>query len=70
MIPLIFAGENDLNTIKKVSGNPAVRKHLEDLGFVAGGDVMIVSRIGGNVIVRVKDARVAVSEELARRIMI
>ena len=47
-----------------------VKKHLEDLGFVAGGTVSIVSSLGGNVIVKVKEARVAISEEMARKIMV
>lgn len=51
-------------------GSPEVRKHLEDLGFVAGGTVSVVSSLGGNVIVKVKEARVAISEEMARKIMI
>ena len=47
-----------------------VKKHLENLGFVVGGDVTIVTSLGGNVIVNVKEARVAISEEMARKIMI
>ena len=47
-----------------------MKKHLEDLGFVAGGTVSIVSSLGGNVIVKVKEARVAISEEMARKIMV
>ena len=56
--------------IHKVSGNPETRKHLEDLGFVAGGPVTVVSALGGNIIVKVKESRVAISEEMARKIMI
>ena len=62
------AGEE--NTILKVGGSAEVKKHLEDLGFVAGGTVSIVSSLGGNVIVKVKEARVAISEEMARKIMV
>jgi ferrous iron transport protein A len=47
-----------------------VKKHLENLGFVVGGNVRIISTLGGNVIVNVKEARVAISEEMARKIMI
>ena len=47
-----------------------VKKHLEDLGFVAGGAVTVVSSLGGNIIVKVKESRVAISEEMARKIMI
>ncbi len=58
------------NTIKKIGGSPEVKKHLENLGFVVGGDVRIVNRLGGNVIVNVKETRVAISEEMAQKIMI
>ena len=56
--------------IHKVGGSPEVKKHLEDLGFVAGGTVTVVSSLNGNVIVKVKEARVAISEEMARKIMV
>ena len=55
---------------RKVGGSPEVKKHLEDLGIVAGGTVTVISTIGGNVIVKVKEARVAISEEMARKIMV
>jgi len=48
----------------------AVKKHLEELGFVAGDTVTIVSSLNGNVIVKVKESRVAISEEMARKIMV
>ena len=51
-------------------GSPEVKKHLENLGFVVGGNVMIVNKLGGNVIVNVKEARVAISEEMAQKIMV
>lgn len=70
MMPLALADVGEENTIKKIGGSPEVKKHLENLGFVVGGSVTIVSSLNGNVIVNVKDARVAVSEEMARRIMI
>jgi ferrous iron transport protein A len=56
--------------IRKIGGNPGVRKHLEDLGFHVGGTVSLVSKLGDSVIVRVKESRVAISEELARKIMV
>lgn len=56
--------------IRKVGGNPEMKKHLEDLGFVVGGFVTVVSTLGGNLIVNVKDTRVAISREMANRIMI
>ena len=58
------------NTIKKIGGNPEVKKHLKNLGFVVGGTVTVISTLGGNVIVNVKEARVAISEEMARKIMV
>ena len=70
MMPLTLANPGEENLIRKVGGSPEVKKHLEDLGFVAGAAVSIVSSLGGNVIVKVKEARVAISEEMARRIMI
>ena len=59
MMPLTLANAGEENTILKVGGSAEVKKHLEDLGFVAGGTVSIVSSLGGNVIVKVKEARVA-----------
>ncbi len=70
MMPLSFANIGEENIIKKVGGNPETKKHLENLGFVVGGTVTIINTLGGNVIVNVKDSRVAVSEEMARKIMI
>ncbi len=70
MMPLTLANPGEENLIRKVGGSPEVKKHLEDLGFVAGGTVSIVSSLGGNVIVKVKETRVAISEEMARKIMI
>ena len=70
MMPLSLAGMGEENTIKKIGGNPEVKKHLENLGFVVGGTVKVISTIGGNVIVNVKEARVAISEEMARKIMV
>ena len=58
------------NIIKKIGGSPEVKKHLEDLGFVVGGTVTVVNDLSGNVIVNIKDSRVAISEEMARKIMI
>ena len=69
MMPLTLANVGEENIIKKVGGNPETRKFLENLGFVAGGSVIVVSEIGGNVIVNVKESRVAVSKEMASKIM-
>lgn len=69
-MPLTLANTGEENIIKKVGGNPDTRKFLENLGFVAGSAVTIVSEIGGNVIVNVKDSRVAVSKEMSCKIMV
>ena len=70
MMPLTVADTGTEQLIRKVGGSPEVRKHLEDLGFVAGGSATVVSALGGNVIVKVKESRVAISEEMARKIMV
>ena len=70
MMPLALADIGEENIIKKIGGSPEVKKHLENLGFVVGGTVSIVTSLGGNVIVNVKESRVAISEEMARKIMV
>ena len=69
MMPLALANIGEEYMIRKVSGNPETKK-LEDLGFVAGGSVTVVSALGGNIIVKVKESRVAISDEMARKIMV
>ena len=70
MIPLTLARSGEVNIIKRVGGKQEVRAHLENLGFVVGGGVMVINTIGGNLIVNVKDSRVAISREMAQKIMI
>ena len=70
MMPLTLAAIGERNTIRKVGGSPEVKKHLENLGFVVGGNVTIITTLAGNVIVNVKEARIAISEEMARKIMV
>ena len=70
MMPLILANVGEPQIVKRIGGNPETKRHLEDLGFTVGGEVCIVTMLGGNVIVKVKESRVAVSDELARRIMV
>ena len=70
MMPLTFATVGEENTIVKIGGKPEVKKHLENLGFVVGGTVKVVSAMGGNLIVNVKEARVGISQEMAQKIMI
>ena len=69
-MPLIFAENGEENIIKKVGGTPETKKHLEDLGFVPGGAVTVVTTVGGNLIVNIKESRVAISREMASKIMI
>lgn len=70
MMPLPLAPIGEENLIRKVGGSPDVKQHLEDMGFVVGGTATVVSTNGGNVIVKVKEARIAISEEMARKIMV
>ena len=70
MMPLMFAEVGTPQIIKRIGGNPETKKHLEDLGFHIGGEIRVVSSIGGNLIVNVKECRVAVNRELAGKIMI
>lgn len=69
-MPLTFATVGEKNIIKKISGKQEVRTHLENLGFVIGGAVTVINAIGGNVIVNVKESRIAISKEMAQKIMI
>ncbi len=69
-MPLTFANPGEENIIRKVGGNPEIKKHLENLGFVVGGNVTVISAIGGNLIVNVKESRVAISREMAKRILV
>ena len=63
-MPLTMAAANEINYIKKVGGNSEVKRHLETLGFVAGGEVRVISQLNGNLIVSIKDSRVAISKEM------
>ena len=69
-MPLTMVKTGEENTIKKVGGKEETRKFLEKLGFVTGAAVTVVSEIGGNMIVNIKDSRVAVNKEMARHIMV
>lgn len=70
MMPLSLAQIGEENIIKRIGGSPEVKRHLENLGFVVGGEVTVVNTLGGNVIVNVKEARVAISKEMAVKIMV
>ncbi len=69
-MPLTMAKAGEKNIIKKIGGKAETRQFLENLGFVVGGTVTVITEIGGNVIVNVKDSRVAVSREMANKIMV
>lgn len=69
-MPLTMARQGEVTSIKRVGGKEEVRRHLENMGFVPGADVTVVSVNNGNVIVNVKEARIAISKEMANKIMI
>ena len=69
-MPLTMASLGETNTIRKVGGNEETKRFLENLGFVAGAEITVVSAIGGNVIVNIKDSRVAINQDMARHIMV
>ncbi len=70
MMPLIYANVGENSIIRKIGGSAEMKKHLENLGFVVGGTVKIINSLSGNVIVNVKETRVAISKEMAQKIMI
>ncbi len=69
-MPLTMAKAGEANIIKKVGGKEETKRFLENLGFVAGGMVTVVSEMGGNMIVNVKDSRVAIGKDMANKIMV
>lgn len=70
MMPLMLANVGEEMTVMRIGGKPDVKKHLENLGFVPGNTVSIITEIDGNIIVKVMEARVAISREMAQKIMI
>ena len=69
-MPLTLADTEKMYVIKKIGGSPEVKKHLENLGFVVGGTLSVINVINGNLIVNIKETRVAVSREMAMKIMV
>ena len=69
-MPLTLAKQGDANRIAKITGRDEVRQHLAELGFVVGARVTLLSRMGGNVIIKVKESRIALNEGMANRILI
>ena len=70
MMPLGMANVGDVNIIKKITGRDDVRQHLAELGFVVGGKVRVISELGGNLTLSVKDSRIALDKTMAMRIMV
>ena len=70
MMPLNLAPVGEETIIRRVGGSPEMKKHLEDMGFVSGGLVTVVSAIAGNLIVNVKESRVAINREMAAKIIV
>lgn len=69
-MPLLLAKMNEENVIKKVGGSAQMKHHLENLGFVPGSSIRIINKSNGNIIVNVKDTRIAISQELAKKIIV
>ena len=70
MMPLSMAKTGETNVIKRIGGKEETRKFLENLGFVTGGVITVISEVGGNIIVNVKDSRVAIGKDMANKIMV
>ena len=70
MMPLTMAGQGEPVTIRKITGKDEIRQHLAELGFVVDAVVMVVSDLGGNLIVQVKDSRIALDRSMANRILV
>lgn len=70
MMPLTLANSNEDYTIMRIGGNPEVKRHLENLGFISGEKISVINIVDGNLIVNVKETRVAISREMAQKIMI
>ncbi|MBP5519648.1 MAG: ferrous iron transport protein A [Treponema sp.] len=69
-MPLTLANQQEQFLIKKINGKEEVKRFLENLGFIAGAEVSVISKISGNVIVQIKDSRVAISREMAQKIIV
>ena len=70
MMPLTMAPAGQASKIQRVGGNDETKRFLANLGFVVGSEVTVISAIGGNVIVNIKDSRVAINQDMARHIMV
>ena len=70
MMPLVMADAGEEHVIRRVGGSPETKKHLEDMGFTVGSAVTVMNTIGGNLIVKIRESRVAISREMAGKIMV
>ena len=70
MMPLTMAPVGQASKIQRVGGNDETKRFLANLGFVVGSEVTVISAIGGNVIVNIKDSRVAINQDMPRHIMV
>ena len=70
MMPLTLAEIGKENIVKRITGKQQVKSHLEDLGFVVGSPITVINTIGGNVIINIKESRIAISREMAQKIMV
>lgn len=70
MMPLALADPGEENMIRRIGGSPEVKKHLEDLGFIVGDTVTVITALNGNIIVKVKESRLAIDVEMAKKIMV
>ncbi len=70
MMPLGMASVGEVNVVKQITGKDEVRQHLAELGFVAGAEVKVISELGGNLILSVKESRIALDRAMAMRIMV
>lgn len=70
MMPLSVLSGGEDAVVKKIGGRPEVKKHLENLGFVVGTEVSVITEQHGNIIVKVKDTRIAVSKEMVNKIFV
>lgn len=70
MMPLTLVGNGEVNQIKRISGNEETKRFLENLGFVVGSEISVLSAINGNVIVNVKGSRIAINKDMAKHIMV
>ena len=70
LMPLVLADAGEEQVIKKIGGSDEVKHHLENLGFTVGATVTVVNSLAGNIIVKIKESRVALNEEMARKIMV